>query len=219
MAIDVARVISTVTRKLSTRDQDGSPARLLVATRTYDTTREDLWGALTHPERIPRWFLPISGDLRRGGTYQLEGNAGGEILACEPPARLGLTWGMHGQVSWVTVKLSDNPGGGAVLQLEHLAHVPEELWQHYGPGAVGVGWDQALLGLDRHCATGETVDPEAAAAWLSSEEGRSFVHLSSQAWCEASIAAGMDPETARSAAARTTAFYVGAEPGVGSAAS
>src|SRR5262245_7136897 len=211
MAIDLTRAINAVTRKLSTRDKDGSTARVLLATRTYRTTREDLWNALTDPERIARWLLLISGELRLGGTYQLQGNAGGEILACEPPSRLGLTWGMHGQVSWVTVELSVRSEGATALRLEHMAHVPEELWPQYGPGAVGIGWDQALLALDQHCATGKTVIPEAAAAWLSSTEGRSFVHQSSQAWCEASIATGMNPETARSAAARTTALYVGAE--------
>jgi hypothetical protein len=29
--------------------------------------------------------MPISGELRVGGSFQLEGNAGGEILTCEPP--------------------------------------------------------------------------------------------------------------------------------------
>lgn len=38
-----------------------------------------MWDACTDPERIPRWFLPISGDLRLNGRYQLEGNAGGAI--------------------------------------------------------------------------------------------------------------------------------------------
>ncbi|WP_308168107.1 hypothetical protein [Nonomuraea sp. NEAU-A123] len=44
-----------------------------------------MWDACTSAEHIPRWFLPIEGDLRAGGCYRLEGNAGGEVLACEPP--------------------------------------------------------------------------------------------------------------------------------------
>jgi hypothetical protein len=35
---------------------------------------------------LRRRFPPVSGDLRLGGKYQLGGNAGGEILACEPPS-------------------------------------------------------------------------------------------------------------------------------------
>lgn len=37
--------------------------------------------------------MPVSGELRVGGAFQLEGNAGGEILACEPPNLVRLTWG------------------------------------------------------------------------------------------------------------------------------
>jgi uncharacterized protein YndB with AHSA1/START domain len=44
------------------------------------------------PSGIPRWFLPIAGDLRLGGRFQLEGNAGGEITECRPPRRLAVTW-------------------------------------------------------------------------------------------------------------------------------
>jgi uncharacterized protein YndB with AHSA1/START domain len=212
VTIDVIDFARAVGREISSREKDGAVARVLVATRVYETAAEDLWDALTNPERIPRWFLPISGDLRLGGNYQLEGNAGGEILQCDPPRQLGLTWGMQGQVSWVTVSLSEDPDGGTLLRLEHTAHVPDEMWAQYGPGAVGVGWDSALLGLDRHVTTGAD-RPEDVVAWLTSDEGRSFVGASSDAWCAASIAAGTAPDEARAAAARTTAAYTGEEEG------
>ena len=66
--------------------------------RTYDAPIEDVWDALTNPERIGRWFLPISGDYRLGGRYQFEGNAGGEILDCERPHRLRVSW-VYGEVT------------------------------------------------------------------------------------------------------------------------
>jgi uncharacterized protein YndB with AHSA1/START domain len=209
MAINVPRQIGAATREVSTREKDRAPARVVVVTRRYDTPIADLWDALTNPERIPRWFLPISGDLRLGGRYQLEGNASGEIVQCDPPHRLGLTWGMHGQVSWVNVQLSGDRAGGTLLRLEHVAHVPEEFWNQFGPGAVGVGWDLAMFGLDQHFSTGATVSPKEAVAWLSSTEGKSFVRQSSDAWCAASIAAGADGAAARASAKRTTAFYTG----------
>lgn len=209
MAIDVNQMIGAVTRTISSRDVGGAPARVLVATRGYPASPGELWDALTSAERIPRWFLPVTGDLRPGGRYQLEGNAGGEILACDPARHLGLTWEMHGQVSWVNVRLSEDETGGTRLELEHVAHVPEEFWDQFGPGAVGVGWDQALFGLDQHFATGFRVDPQEAVRWLASEEGRSFVRQSSDAWCAASVAAGRDAAAATAAAARTTAFYTG----------
>ena len=209
MTIDVAGIIGATTRELTTRDHEGRPARVLVATRVYDTTEEDLWDALTNPERIPRWFLPVEGDLRPGGTYQLKGNAGGQIIRCDAPRHLALTWGMHGQVSWVNVDLSPESSGGIRLRLEHIAHVPDELWDQFGPGAVGVGWDQPLLGLGQYVSTGRSLDPRTFMAWVSSDEGRSFVRGSSDAWCEASMAAGTDAASARAAAERTRAFYTG----------
>jgi uncharacterized protein YndB with AHSA1/START domain len=211
MTLDVTRLIGAVNRELSTRD-DG--ARVMTATRTYATSLDDLWDALTNPERIPRWFMPITGDLEPGGHYQLEGNARGEILACEPPRLLGVTWEMQGQVSWVNVELSEEAPEATVLRLEHIAHVPDDFWDQFGPGAVGVGWDQALLGLDQHFAPGgPSVRPEDAAEWVASAEGKAFVRQSSDAWEEASIAGGTDPAAARAAAERTTAFYTGAAEG------
>jgi hypothetical protein len=44
-------------------------------------------------------------------------------------------------------------------------------------------------------------------AWAASAEGREFMTLSSQRWCDASIAAGTDQADARAAADRTTAAY------------
>ena len=41
---------------------------------------EEVWDALTDPDRIRRWMMPITGELKVGGSFQLEGNAGGEIL-------------------------------------------------------------------------------------------------------------------------------------------
>jgi hypothetical protein len=58
--------------------------------------------------------------------------------------------------------------------------------------------------------SGESVDPAAFAGWSASEEGRRFTTMSSQAWCDASVAAGTDRAAAAAAATRTTAFYTGA---------
>jgi len=209
MKFDVNRTIGAVTREVTSREHEGRTARVVVATRTYDTAIDDLWDALTNAERIPRWFLPISGDLRPGGRYQLQGNAGGEITRCEPPRHVALTWGMGGDVSWVTVELAEDPKGGTRLELEHVARVDDERWDQFGPGAVGVGWDLALMGLGRHLETGAAADPQAAMAWMGSPEGKDFMRRASDDWCRASIASGTEAAPARAGAARTTAFYTG----------
>lgn len=212
MIIDVNRYIGAVTRELTRVEKNGAMAWKLVATRDYDTNPDDLWDALTNAERIPRWFLPISGELRLGGTFQFQGNAGGEILVCDAPVHLGVTWGMHGQVSWVDVFLSAKAAGGTQLRLEHVAHVPDEFWKQYGPGAVGVGWEGGLLGLALHFVPGATLNPENSIEWQLSEEGKTFNRLSSEQWCRASIAAGTDRDEAETAARNTTAFYTGETP-------
>ena len=209
MKFDVLRFIGVVTREVRTREHDGRPARVVAATCAYDTTINDVWDAITNAERIPRWFLPISGELRLGGRYQLHGNAGGEIIGCEPPCSVAITWEFDGQVSWVNVRLTELPDGGTRLQLEHIAHVPDEFWNQYGPGAVGVGWDLTIMGLGRHLSTGIAVDPKEAEAWTASDEGKDFIRRSSDEWGRASIAAGTDETAARAATSRTTAFYSG----------
>ena len=143
----------------------------MTVSRVYDTPPEDLWDACTNPGRISRWFLPVSGDLREGGRYALEGNASGTIERCDPPRGFDATWEYGGEVSWIEVRLATEAGGRARFSLEHVAHVSDELWAQYGPGAVGVGWDQGLLGLTLHLAGGGLQDQEEAEAWQLSRGG------------------------------------------------
>jgi uncharacterized protein YndB with AHSA1/START domain len=208
--IDVDHQISSIERRVGSRTLEAGEARTVTISRVYDTPREDLWDACTNPERISRWFLPISGDLRPGGRYEFQGNASGTIERCEPPHNVAATWEYGGQISWVELRLTAEPTGGTRFALEHIAHVDDDMWAQFGPGAVGVGWDGGLLGLSLHLASGgEGPDRAAVEAWQASEDGRRFVTLSSERWTEASIAAGTDPEEARAAGARTTDAYTG----------
>jgi hypothetical protein len=110
-------------------------------------------------------------------------------------------------VSWVEVRLEPEGPSRTRFELEHVAHVDDERWEQFGPGAVGVGWDLGLLGLTLHLRSQEERDAAADPAWLGSEEGRAYSAGSSAAWGEASAAAGTRPADAEAAAARTTAFY------------
>jgi uncharacterized protein YndB with AHSA1/START domain len=197
-------------REVRTCERDGQPARAIRIERTYDTTVEDVWDAVTNPERIPRWFLPVEGELRLGGRYQLKGNASGEVTACDEPTHFAVTWEFGGAISWVDVHMAEDPDGGTLLRLEHVALVDDsELWQQYGPGAVGIGWDLALLGLAEHLRTGATVavDGEPVGEPPSAE----LMARSSDAWCEADIASGTPEATARARADSTLAFYTGGD--------
>jgi len=152
MDIDIASVLGPVTRSVKSCEKDGRPASTVTLTRLYDTDVDDLWDVLTNAERIPRWFLPIEGDLKLGGKYQLKGNAGGTITTCTPPRHFAATWEFGGGVSWIDIKLAPDGGRQARLTLEHTAII-EDHWKQFGPGAVGIGWDLALMGLARHLAS------------------------------------------------------------------
>jgi uncharacterized protein YndB with AHSA1/START domain len=213
MSIDPVATAGLMTREVRTGSRDGAPTKVAVARRTYPVGQADLWDALTNPERIPRWFLPVSGELRLGGRYQFQGNAGGTITACEPPRLLGATWeGPGGPTTWVTVWLESEAEARTRLTLEHMAHADAgaEFWDRFGPGAVGVGWDGAIRGLGLHIASGGAVDRQAALAWSMSDEGKAFNTACAEDWGRAAIADGDDPGMARKAAERTTAFYTGA---------
>jgi uncharacterized protein YndB with AHSA1/START domain len=208
--IDVEHQISSVDRRVGSRTLSAGEARTATVTRVYDTSPEDLWEACTDPDRVARWFLPLSGDLRPGGRYELQGNASGTIERCEPPDSLDATWEYGGQVSWIELRLTPEPGGGTRFALEHIAHVGDDIWAQYGPGAVGVGWDQAVMGLTLHLRSPDVpLDPAEVEAWQMSADGRRFVALSSEGWAAASIAAGTDAAEAQAAGARTTGFYTG----------
>ena len=207
--IDIDGAIEAVQREVGEGTVPAGVGHRVLLRRDYDAPIEDVWDALTDPERIGRWFLPISGDYRLGGTYQFEGNAGGTIVECERPHRLKVTWGFGEMTegpsaSEVELRLSTVDGGTTRFELEHTAIVPDEMWSEYGPGAVGVGWEGGLLGLELHLRGGTVGDP---ITWQLSAEGREFARRGSEAWGVASVAAGADPEVAARNVANTTAFY------------
>ncbi|TMM33707.1 MAG: SRPBCC family protein [Actinobacteria bacterium] len=206
--IDVVHQINAVERRVGSRTLAAGEARVVTVSQTYHASLDDVWDACTNPERIPRWFLPVSGELRLGGRYQLEGNAGGTVERCEPPHSFAATWEFGGEVSWIEVRLTAEADDRTRFQLEHVAHVDDQRWAQFGPGAVGVGWDMGLMGLALHLSSGADVTAEGA-AWVVSEAGRRFATLSSERWCAASIAAGTAEADAWAAAQRTTAFYTG----------
>ncbi len=207
MGVDVKGQLAAVERAVSSLERDGRPARSVTLGRGFPVDLQDLWDAVANGERIPCWFLPITGHLELGGRYQLEGNAGGVITACEPPTRYAVTWEFAGDTSCVEVRCAADPEGGTRLKLTHtMLHSPH--WDQYGPGATGVAWELGLLGLALHLTEPDAprLDEEAFAA---SSEGKALITGSAEAWGEAGIAAGEDSNTARAAAQRTAAFYTG----------
>ncbi len=207
MSLNFDQQLGLVERSVSSVEVEGKSAKAVTLTRDYATTVDDLWDALTNRERLPRWFLPISGDLRLGGHYQLEGNAGGKITACEPPVMLTVTWEWQSDISWLELRLAENGENSSRLILCHTALV-SDFWTEYGPGATGTGWELGLVGLDIHLSdpAAEKIDEEQLAA---SPEGKAYMIQSSTRWGEASIAAGTPTDAALKAVQKINAFYTG----------
>lgn len=219
--VDVYAQLNAVERGIQTKDVDNVRSYVQTLAQTYPSPIDDVWDAVTSAERIPRWFLPVSGDLRLGGTYQFEGNAGGEIVRCEPPVdgRAGytVTWGNGmGDPAIVHVRLTAVDAASTRFELENVAaadSIPEGFWEQFGPSATGMGWDSGLLGLASYFSGGEDgISPEEGQAWLATDEGKSFLRGSADAWARAHIADGADPEVANAAATTTYGMYTGEVP-------
>jgi uncharacterized protein YndB with AHSA1/START domain len=151
--IDVAAQLAAIHRdvQLTAAETEGSEVGgdvvAVLLRREYAADAPDVWDALTDPDRLRRWFLPVTGDLRPGGTFQTEGNAGGEILTCDAPRLLRVTWGDAASV--VALRLTAVDDDRTAVELEHTVPVA---FAGSGAGAlyVGPGWDQGLIALDLH---------------------------------------------------------------------
>lgn len=184
--IDILEHINAVQRDVS---RTGETVTVLMR-RAYQAAPEELWHALTDPERMRRWFMPVTGDLEVGGSYQLEGNAGGEILECEPPKRLKVTFG--GPTSLLELRLLAGSGASTELELEHsMSEAPAP----GGSGAlwVGPGWDGALMGLDLY-VSGELPEDANPVEMASSPEVIKYNEQSVRVWIEAIRSSGTTSE-------------------------
>ncbi len=209
--MDFSKTFGVTFREVASGERDGRPTHIVRASRTFPTTPGDLWTALTEKTRLRRWCSEVSGDLRPGGLYAIEGNASGEITACDPPMALALTWEYDGGLSWVrvTVEEADN---GALLTLEHEIPTDEKSeahWDRYGPGAAGVGWELWFLGLDAHLSNNGAPSLEPATAWSEGAQGKATIRQWAEAWGKAHVRAGAPSQIAMDMADRTAVFYAG----------
>jgi uncharacterized protein YndB with AHSA1/START domain len=155
--------------ELRRRTIPAGEARVAVFTRSYETTVEDLWDACTDPVRLRRWYVPVSGDLRVGGTFEQVNMGSGTILVCEPPHMLKLSLG--GGADEIELRLS--PGtedGTAVLELQHATTLDshEIGGQMYDAiFCMGGGYYPRLLALDLHLRGALPEDYDSAAFHLN----------------------------------------------------
>jgi uncharacterized protein YndB with AHSA1/START domain len=116
----------------------------------YDTDIEDLWSALTVPERLSRWLAEVDGDLRLGGSFNVTFTSSwegpGRIDVCEPPHRLLLTMNPDAPEETVIEALLSAEGAKTRLVIEDRAIALEELYEY------AAGWQAHLEDLTAHLA-------------------------------------------------------------------
>lgn len=203
--MDITDEIRKVHRAVGSGDRGG--VHTIVLRRDYPAPPQDVWEACTDPERLARWFEPVTGDLREGGRYRLGGSGtAGTVERCDPPSTLRVTWEFEGSVSVVQLDLTAERGGRTGLALRH--EVPDDdHWARFGPAAGGIGWDLSLAGLALHLAGDPGAEPSALEEFAVSGPGREVTRWTAADWAAAHVAAGADEDVARAAADRTAAFY------------
>lgn len=157
-------------REIVRRQIPAGDARAAVIRRHYDAPIEEVWAACTEPDRLNRIFLTVTGDLRAGGTFQFEGNAGGEILRCEPPRLLTVSWAYADRpVDQVELRLEPGADGGTWLTFVHAS--TENVFSNdpeTGNWGVGPAWELSLDALEKYLR-GELPDAPAT-EWFTFDD-------------------------------------------------
>ena len=81
---------------------------------------------------------------------------------------------------------------------------------HFGPGAVGMGWELGLLGLVLHLGSGAAVDKDEVMAWQATPEAVDLMRHLGDAWCRAQVDGEADVAAAEGMRDRCVAAYTGA---------
>jgi uncharacterized protein YndB with AHSA1/START domain len=93
-------------RGVVTREPDGR--QRLEFRRSWADPIEDVWSALTEPDRLARWIGRYDGERAAGGTGTFtmtheEGESAGEpttVVECDPPRRLVIEWVQQDTDDW-----------------------------------------------------------------------------------------------------------------------
>ncbi len=116
--------------------------------RRYAKPIEQVWAAITAPERLADWLAAAEIDMKPGGTIKLSWHDGaytmeGRVTDCDPPHVFAWTWPLDGRDTHVRFELQSERDG-CLLTLTHSG-----LSTHKGASGSGVraGWHAHLEGL------------------------------------------------------------------------
>jgi uncharacterized protein YndB with AHSA1/START domain len=122
----------------------------------FSTGIDDLWSALTDPQRLARWIATVEGDLRPGGEFRARFTSSwegpGRVDVCEPPRRLRLTMS-PGQDDQTVIEAELTPDG------DQTRLVVEERGLPIGEaGGYGAGWQAHIEDLGAYLAGRQPAD-------------------------------------------------------------
>lgn len=125
----------------------------------FQTSADDLWAALTHPDRVQRWLGVVEGERAVGEELQAHFFASGwegtiRVVECEPPRHLLLASAAPGQPDGV-MEVTLTPEGDATMLVVEDRGMPLDQIAAYGAG------DQVHLeDLAAHLAGRDRCDPQ-----------------------------------------------------------
>ena len=113
----------------------------LFVTRTFHAPIDDVWAAITEPERVARWLGTWTGDPATGTvlfamTFEGQQRPGDEmeIRECEPPRRLAVTSQVGEQRWYLDVDLTEADGVTTLAFSQPDVDTEDAL-------SVGPGWE------------------------------------------------------------------------------
>ena len=120
----------------------------------FDTSIEDLWSAITEPDRLARWLARVEGDLKLVGDFLASFTSTwvgpGRVDICEPPRRLLVTM-LPGEEDETVIEAVLTPDGDHTrLVLEDRGLPVAEAPDH------GAGWQVHIEDLADYLAGAPT---------------------------------------------------------------
>ncbi len=196
--------------------RDGQDGYAITLSATCDHALDDIWAALTKPNRLARWLSPVTGNLARGGRYEIAETAGGKIEVCEPKRRLSLTLKQGELKQQLEVTFNTEGKGKSKCARISLAvrankgELPEGVWDAYGPATIAIGWEIVMAALLRHLdAPKEEPSAGYIASFAASAAGREFTHDAFTAWRKAAISGGENAAIMATPTSNALLFYNG----------
>jgi uncharacterized protein YndB with AHSA1/START domain len=122
----------------------------------YPTDIDDLWSAITTPERLARWIVTVTGDVAAGKDLGLDFRSGwrgfGRVEVCDAPRHLRVdVWSDEDAPGLIDATLVEEAGGTRLVIEE--SGLPLDAYP-----AHGAGWQAHLEDLADYLAGRETSD-------------------------------------------------------------